>query len=356
MISPGAEIGILGGGQLGRMLAIAAAELGFDTHIFTPESESPAARVSTRATIAAYDDEDALKSFAMTCDVITAEFENVPAATLTCLAGAGAIVRPGATAFAACQDRVAEKSLFQRLGAQTVAFAPVNCVDDLLAGLETMQGPAILKTRRFGYDGKGQFHIHSADQAEAAVAFMGARPTILEAKCAFKREVSIVAARGVDGAFACYDLVENVHEGGILHRTIAPAPSSEGVQERAAEIAARVAEELNYVGVFAIEFFELHDGTLLVNEMAPRVHNTGHWSADACVTGQFAQHIRAIAGWPLGEPARLCDAEMINLIGDEAGDWPSWAREPDVRVHLYGKREMKAGRKMGHVTRLFARR
>ncbi|MES1200928.1 MAG: 5-(carboxyamino)imidazole ribonucleotide synthase [Pseudomonadota bacterium] len=351
-LSPGSTIGILGGGQLGRMLANAAAELGFDVHIYTPEADSPASRVAARTTVAAFDDRAALEAFARSVAVVTTEFENVPAATGEALVGAGAIVHPNPEALAIAQDRVLEKRFFNECGIATAPFAPVDSRADLDAALAEIGAPAILKTRRLGYDGKGQARIATLADADAAYAALGGQPAILEGFCAFEREVSLVAARTIHNGFAPYDLVENIHAHGILDRTLAPARVDERVQKQAASFAYMVGDALDYAGVFAIEFFLMADGALIANEMAPRVHNSGHWTLDACVASQFEQHIRAVADWPLASPARLCDAEMINLIGDDVNDWATYAAEPNTRLHLYGKREARPGRKMGHVTRL----
>jgi 5-(carboxyamino)imidazole ribonucleotide synthase len=351
-LAPGSVIGILGGGQLGRMLALAAAELGFDAHILTPEADSPASRVAARTIRADYDDAAGLTAFAEAVDVVTTEFENVPAAAAEALIAAGARVAPNARALALAQDRVAEKELFADLGFVTAPFAAVDARADLDTALARIGAPAILKTRRLGYDGKGQARIGKAEDAPAAFAKLSAQPLILEGFCAFERELSIIAARGADGAFAAYDLCENEHAEGILRRTRAPARAPAAVQEKARAMAESLAHALDYVGVFAIEFFLMADGRLIANEMAPRVHNSGHWTADACVASQFEQHVRAVAGWPLASTARLCDAEMINLIGDEADSWRAHAADPNARVHLYGKRKARPGRKMGHVTRL----
>jgi 5-(carboxyamino)imidazole ribonucleotide synthase len=354
-LAPGAVIGILGGGQLGRMLALAAAELGFDVHVLTPEQDSPAARVAARSIVADYDDAAALLAFAEAVDVITTEFENVPAAAADALIAAHAIVAPNPRALALAQDRVAEKQLFASLGFETAPFAPIDSRADLHAALARIGAPTILKTRRLGYDGKGQARIAALADADEAFAALAPQPLILEGFCAFERELSIIAARGADGAFGAYDLSENEHGGGILRRTRAPARVSAEIEARARAMAQLLGEALDYVGVFAIEFFLMPDERLIANEMAPRVHNSGHWTQDACAASQFEQHIRAVAGWPLAATTRLCDAEMINLIGDEIDQWRAFAADPDARVHLYGKREARPGRKMGHVTRLIRR-
>lgn len=351
MLQPGARIGILGGGQLGRMLAMSAARLGFDVHIFTPEENSPAGRVAAAATIAPYEDLDAVARFAARVDVITYEFENVPVETAR-RAGEFAPLRPGVKALDVCQDRVAEKSFVNAAGAQTTLWRAVSSADEADAAIAELGAPAILKTRRMGYDGKGQRVIREASSAREAFESLGGVPCILEAFAPFTREVSVVAARGVDGAIAAYPLVENHHEGGILRTTIAPAPGADALAGEALRIATAVLEGLDYVGVLAVELFAMDGGRLLVNEMAPRVHNTGHWTMDACAVSQFEQHIRAIAGWPLGDPSPHSAARMDNLIGADANRWQALAAEPGACLHLYGKGEAREGRKMGHVNRL----
>ncbi len=352
MLPPGSTIGILGGGQLGRMLALAAARLGFDVHIFTDEADSPASRVAAQVTVARYDDEAALRAFASAVDVVTMEFENVPALTAKILADAGAIVRPGANALATAQDRVLEKTFLNGAGVATTPFAAVEKENDLASAIAAVGAPAILKTRRMGYDGKGQARVARAQDAGAAFESIGWQPAILEALAPFVREVSVIAARGVDGDFAAYDVCENVHEHGILHVTKVPSAASPAVTREAVTAVRRVAEALDYVGVLCVEFFVLADGRLLANEIAPRVHNSGHWTEAACLTSQFEQQIRAVAGWRLGPTTRFADVEMTNLIGAEADTWAALAADPDVRLHLYGKRDVRDGRKMGHVTKL----
>jgi 5-(carboxyamino)imidazole ribonucleotide synthase len=355
-LPPGSTIGILGGGQLARMLALAGGALGFDVAIFTPEPDSPAARVAAGAAIAPYDDLDAVAAFAANCDVVTYEFENVPVATARA-AEARAPVRPGEKALETAQDRIVEKSFANGLGVETVAFAPVEAPSDLARAIAAVGAPAILKSRRLGYDGKGQTRIAEADLkrldwAEAAFKAAGGVPAILEAVAPFTREVSIIAARGLDGATAFYPLAENRHEGGILRESRAPAPVAASTARRAREIAQAMLGALDYVGVIGIELFELPGGALLLNELAPRVHNSGHWSPDACPCGQFEMHMRAVAGWPLGDPTMSGAAVMTNLFGDEVLAAPALAAEPGARVHVYGKRELLPGRKTGHVTRL----
>jgi len=351
-LAPGSTLGILGGGQLGRMLSQAASRLGFDVVILDPEENSPAGRVSRGQIVAAYDDPTALGVFGRVCDVVTFEFENVPASSVERLAEAGALVAPGPTALAVAQDRVDEKTFLNAVGASTVGFVAVESLDDLKAGLETLGLPALLKTRRDGYDGKGQVWIKSAKQAEAALASLGGRPAILEARAPFIRELSIIAARGRDGSVAVYPPGENRHSGGVLRTTQAPAGLDRKTERRARAIAEAVLDGLAYVGVIGIELFDLGDGKLLVNEIAPRVHNTGHWTQDGCVCDQFEQHIRAIAGWPLGPTAAHARVEMTNLLGDEVNQWSRVIARADQRLHLYGKTDARPGRKMGHVNRV----
>jgi 5-(carboxyamino)imidazole ribonucleotide synthase len=349
---PGATIGILGGGQLGRMLALAAARLGFDVAILTPEDDSPAARVAARTLVADYQDAGALTELARCCSVVTYEFENVPAPAVERLTALGARVAPGASALETAQDRVKEKSFFEANGMPTVAFTPVTTPGDIVRGLRRLGAPALLKTRREGYDGKGQVWVEAAEEAEAAFATISGVPAILEARADFRRELSVIAARGRDGAIAAYPLTENRHEGGVLRRSTAPADASDQTRAQALTIARKTLERLDYIGVLGIELFELPDGALLVNEFAPRVHNSGHWTLDACEVDQFEQHIRAIAGWPLGPAEPFAAVEMRNLLGEDAGRWQELAAEPDARLWLYGKREVEPGRKMGHVNRL----
>jgi 5-(carboxyamino)imidazole ribonucleotide synthase len=351
-LAPGAVIGVLGGGQLGRMLAMAAARLGFDVAALDPEPDAPAHRVAAKAIVGAYDDPGALRELAALADVITFEFENVPAAAVEVLGAAGASVAPGARALAVSQDRLAEKSFLNEAGAPTVAFAAIERADDIAAALRRLGGPLLIKTRRGGYDGKGQAWIDRPEAAARVFAEIGQVPAIAEARADFRRELSVIAARGRDGAVAFYPLGENRHEGGILRRTVAPASVAPAAQAEAERIAAALLQGLDYVGVIGIELFELADGRLLVNEFAPRVHNTGHWTLDGCEVDQFEQHVRAIAGWPLGPTHAIARVEMTNLIGEEAADWAKLAAEPETRLWLYGKTEARPGRKMGHVNRL----
>ena len=351
-LAPGATIGILGGGQLGRMLAAAASRLGFDIIILDPEPDAPAARVAARAIVGAYDDPEALKTLAASCDLVTYEFENVPAAAVAELARLGVPVAPGAKALEVAQDRIAEKTFLNANGCPTVAFAGAQTAAEAAKALAAIGAPALMKTRREGYDGKGQRWVEHAHEAEGAFEALGGVPVIVEAAAEFVRELSIVAARGAEGSTAIYPLVENHHENGILRRTLAPARVSQALADQAERIAARVLGGLDYQGVVGIELFEMADGRLLVNEIAPRVHNTGHWTLDGCEVDQFEQHIRAIAGWPLGPTAAVARVEMVNLLGDEVGAWARYAHEPETRLHLYGKREAKPGRKMGHINRV----
>lgn len=350
-LAPGSTIGILGGGQLGRMLAHAAQRLGFDVVIYTDEEDSPAARAAARTIVSDYKDRAALSLFAHDVDVVTSEFENVPAATAEILRDANARVAPPPQALAIAQDRFDEKTFLMNKGIATPPFAPVSSQDDLNIALERIGAPAILKTRRLGYDGRGQVRIMAGGDGAGVFAKLNA-PSILEGFCAFEREVSLIAARGADGAIAFYDLCENEHKAGILARTTVPARVDADIEAKAHAAMIQVLEALDYVGVLTIEFFMMADGTLVANEMAPRVHNSGHWTIEGALTSQFEQHIRAIAGWPLGPTARVADIEMLNLVGAEANDWAALAADPDARVHFYGKREAREGRKMGHVTKL----
>jgi 5-(carboxyamino)imidazole ribonucleotide synthase len=351
-LAPGSTIGVLGGGQLGRMLALAAARLGFDVVILTPEADSPASRTAARTLVADYADPSALAELAQLASVITYEFENVPVAAVERLIGHGAEVAPGAFALATAQDRVKEKTFFRDAGVPTVDFVSVDTASDIVAGLARLGAPALLKTRREGYDGKGQTWVEGPGDAEAAFARIGGRPAILEARASFRRELSVIAARGRDGAVAAYPLSENHHRDGVLRLSRAPADAVESTRAAALDIAGRTLERLDYVGVAGIELFEEEAGRLLVNEFAPRVHNSGHWTLDACQVDQFEQHIRAVAGWPLGPTGMFAAAEMENLLGEAALDWAALAADPSARLWLYGKREIAPGRKMGHVTRL----
>ncbi len=349
-LPPGATIGILGGGQLGRMTALAAARLGYRCHVFCDEADAPAAQVAA-ATVAAYDDAAALAEFARSVDVVTFEFENMPAAALRAVA-AHRPVRPSIRALEIAQDRVAEKRFFAAQGIASAPWRPVPDYPALAPALRALGGACVLKTVRMGYDGKGQARIEPGSDLAAAWARVGRVPSILEGFVEFEREISVIAARGLDGSVACYDPVENRHRDGILDVTRAPAAISDALADGAREIALRAVQALDIVGLICVEMFVARDGALLANEMAPRPHNSGHWTIDACATSQFEQLVRAICGLPLGDTARFADAEMTNLIGDEVDSWPRLVAEPGARLHLYGKSETRPGRKMGHVTRL----
>ena len=349
-LATGATIGILGGGQLGRMLSVAASRLGLKCHIFEPGAEPPAAQVAHAVTTAAYEDQAALQRFARSVDVVTYEFENIPTAALDTVE-AIAPIRPGREALRVSQDRLTEKTFLQGLGLTVAPFADVSDAASLDAALAAIGVPSILKTRRFGYDGKGQARIMSMDDAGPAFKDMAGQPAVLEGFVNFSHEVSVIAARSSDGAVACFDPGENVHKEGILHTTTVPARLSASQRTDAVLLAAKILNALDYVGVMGVELFVTPQG-LIVNEIAPRVHNSGHWTQNGCTVDQFEQHIRAVAGWPLGDGTRHADVVMENLIGDDMGRVPQIAAERDTALHLYGKAEIKAGRKMGHVNRI----
>lgn len=349
-LKTGAVIGILGGGQLGRMLAVAAARLGLRAHVFDPAEACPAGEVAFAVTQAAYDDEAALRAFAEAVDVITYEFENIPTEALDVIEQLRPI-SPGREALRVSQDRLTEKTFLQELGLQVAPFAQVDDLSGLQAALSDIGVPAILKTRRFGYDGKGQSRLRSDDDAESAIADMAGAPALLEGFVDFSHEVSVIAARGLDGRVACYDPGENLHRDGILRSTTVPARLSMAQRTDAVLLAGRILNALDYVGVMGVELFVTAQG-LIVNEIAPRVHNSGHWTQNGCTVDQFEQHIRAIAGWPLGDGSRHADVVMENLIGDDMDRVPELAAEPCTALHLYGKAEVKQGRKMGHVNRI----
>ena len=339
-------IGILGGGQLGRMLSVAASRLGLKTHIFEPGANPPAAHVADAVTTASYDDRAALTAFAQSVDVITYEFENIPTSALDLLETLRPI-HPGRQALATSQDRLVEKNFLQSLGLQTAPFATVDNTADLDAAIAQIGTPAIMKTRTMGYDGKGQARIMSQGDAAQALADMAGAPAILEGFVNFSHEVSIIGARSADGAVACFDPGENVHVDGILRTTTVPAKLTPSQRTDAVLIAARILNELDYVGVMGVELFVTPQG-LIVNEIAPRVHNSGHWTQNGCTIDQFEQHIRAVAGWPLGDGSRHSDVVMENLIGDDMDRLPELAKTT-AALHLYGKADVKTGRKMGHV-------
>ena len=350
---PGDAIGILGGGQLGRMLAMAAAEMGLDVHIFTPEEDSPAARVAKRTWVANWDDTAALKEFAASIVAATLEFENVPVAAADLIEANGVPMRPNGRTLARAQDRLAEKTFFREIGIEPAPFARVDGPGDIQTALDSLGGNGVLKSRFSGYDGKGQVRLK--DKApETAWADVGGGPSLIEAWIEHDREISVVAARSASGEFVAFDPPENDHSGGILRCSTFPSSAPKAVLDEAVALARKLADALEYVGVLALELFITKDGKLLANEFAPRVHNSGHWTQDACMTGQFEQHIRAVAGWPLGDPARHSDGEMINLLGEDALGWERYLAE-GAKLHLYGKRHAANGRKMGHVTRLRSR-
>ena len=350
MIAPGGTIGILGGGQLGRMLALAAAPLGYRCHILSPEPDSPAAQVAAAATVAAYVDDVALDAFGGAVDAVTVEFENVPAEALDRLAG-WLPVRPGARSLRAAQNRVAEKDFVRGLGLETTPYAPVEDDESARAADRLIGRPAILKTQTLGYDGKGQIALAAGDDLrDARQNALGGRPAILEALAPIAREVSVVVARGADGQVACFDPVENRHVNGILDLTLVPADISPTLAEAARDAAVRIVHALAHVGVLCVELFVTTDGRLLVNEIAPRVHNSGHWTIEGCETSQFAQHVRAVCGLPLGSTARCANAAMKNLVGADVEHWRALAADATAHLHLYGKAETRPGRKMGHVT------
>ena len=348
-LAAGATIGILGGGQLGRMLAVAASRLGYKTHVFEPSAHCPAADVAHSITTAPYSDLEALRAFATRVDVITYEFENIPTQALDALEALRPI-RPSRRALAISQDRIAEKDFLTALGLACAPYARVSDMTSLRAAADRIGLPAILKTTRLGYDGKGQARIKTAQDLPAALTAMQGAESVLEGFIPFEREVSVIAARGLDGSVAAYDLGENVHEDGILRRTTVPARLSPSLRSDGVLIAARILNALEYVGVMGVELFVTQAG-LLVNEIAPRVHNSGHWTQNGCAVDQFEQHIRAVAGLPLGDGSRHSNVVMENLIGDDMARVPQILREPQAALHLYGKGEARAGRKMGHVNR-----
>lgn len=349
-------IGIIGGGQLGRMLAMAAARLNFRTVILEPQADCPAAQLANRQITAAYADPLALAELAAACDIVTYEFENVPVEAAETLAR-NVPVYPPPRALEVAQDRLTEKTFLNGCGITTARFHAVDSQEDLEAALADFGGQGVLKTRRLGYDGKGQRVFASAsDSPEGAFAALGNVPLILESFVPFEREISVIAARSVDGTVRAYDPAENVHRNGILDTSTLPARIGDATAAAARESAGKLLAALDYVGVVGIEFFVLPDGGLIANEIAPRVHNSGHWTEAACVVSQFEQHIRAIAGLPLGDPARHSDCVMTNLIGDDLNAVPDWLSQSDSLVHLYGKTEARPGRKMGHVTRLTGRK
>jgi 5-(carboxyamino)imidazole ribonucleotide synthase len=353
-LKPGDTIGILGGGQLGRMLAMAAARLGLRSQVFSPDPDSPAFDVVLRATCAEYADVEALELFANDVDVITYEFENVPAASAMILAARRPVL-PDRKILETTQDRLVEKDFIKRLGVGTAEYADVSSAETLRAAIGTIGLPAVLKTRRFGYDGKGQTIIRDGDNPDRIWEDLATKSAILEAFIPFECEISVIAARSADGHVECFDVTENEHSDHILKISRAPAAIPEALAAEARSIAERIAGALDYVGVLAVEMFVVQatgGPTILVNEIAPRVHNSGHWTLDGASISQFEQHIRAIAGWPLGKPVRHGPVIMTNLIGDEIDGYEQWLTVPGTTVHLYGKGSPRPGRKMGHVTQV----
>ncbi|MCC2095666.1 MAG: 5-(carboxyamino)imidazole ribonucleotide synthase [Hyphomicrobiales bacterium] len=354
-IAPGCTIGILGSGQLGRMLAMAAARLGVRSHVYAPES-GPAVDVAAQFTHKAYDDAAALAEFAAGVALVTYEFENVPSETAEIIA-AHCPVLPGPGALATTQDRLVEKQFLNGLGIETAPYVAVDDPGSLARAVAQLGRPSILKTRRFGYDGKGQATVREGSDLPAVFRALGSAPCILEGMVPFSREVSVVAARSADGGFAAWDVCENEHSNHVLSRTLVPARIGEETARQAIEIVHKVVDGLDYTGVIAVEMFAVEDASggerLLVNEIAPRVHNSGHWTIDGAVTCQFEQHIRAICGWPLGSTRRHGRIEMSNLLGEDVQRWRDLLGEGGACLHIYGKHEARAGRKMGHVTRVF---
>ena len=346
-LTPGSTIGILGGGQLGRMLALAAARLGLKCHIFEPGADCPASQVAAHTTTAAYEDEAALRAFAEHCDVVTFEFENIPDSALDIVEGV-VPVRPNRKSLSTSQDRIAEKDFLTSIGLTVAPYQAVSSQDDLDQAVEKIGVPSILKSRRFGYDGKGQLRLRSPEDAIGAFVKIGNQPAVLEGFVDFEREISVIGARSEDGDIACFDPGENVHVDGILDTTTVPARISKSLTTDAVLLAGRILNALDYVGVMGVELFVTPNG-LVVNEIAPRVHNSGHWTQNACVVDQFEQHIRAVAGWPLADARRHSNAVMQNLIGDAVDGWEGVSNDG---LHLYGKSETKPGRKMGHINRI----
>ncbi len=350
MIAPGSTIGILGGGQLGRMLALAAASMGYRVHVLAPEAELPAGDVAAVVTRAEYTDFAALEVFAASVDVVTFEFENIATTAIDFLAARG-LVHPGSASLAVAQDRLAEKAFVERLGGTPAPYRGVETRAELDGAIAALGTPAVLKTRRMGYDGKGQARIMTPGDADAAWSTIGAQPAVLEAWVPFDHEFSVLLARRANGETAVYPVACNVHDGGILATSTVPAPAAVMAQvPAAAALALQVAEALGHVGVLCLEFFATADGPVF-NEMAPRVHNSGHWTIEGCRASQFENHIRAVCGLPLGSTAlTAADVVMRNLLGDDVHDWAHLLADPRAHLHLYGKSEVKPGRKMGHVT------
>lgn len=351
ILPPGSVIGILGGGQLGRMSALAAARLGYKVHIFSPEADGPAAQVSWRNTVAAYDDLAALEAFAKSVDVVTFEFENIPAAAAEVLAKLKP-TRPSPRVLHITQERLREKRFLERIHVPVTPFRDVTGPEGLPEAVAALGRPSILKSASFGYDGKGQVRIDAGTDLADAWKRMGGPIAILEGFVDFACEISVIVARNPAGDVALYEPALNSHKHHILDTSTVPAGIAPKVSHAAEAIARRIAGEIDLIGLLAVEMFVTKDGRVLVNELAPRPHNSGHWSMDGAITSQFEQHVRAVCGLDLGNPARHSDTVMTNLIGDEIETWPQLLADPDVKLHLYGKAEARPGRKMGHWNRL----
>lgn len=351
-VAPGGTIGFLGGGQLGRMMALAAASLGYRCHVYDPDPLAPAAAVAAKHHCHGFDNRRALSHFAREVDAVTFEFENLPSDSVAFVAGKRP-TRPGANVLGITQDRLMEKRFVTAQGIPTARFAPVDGEGDLPAALAETGMPAILKTRRMGYDGKGQVAVDSLDSAKQAFAALGGQPCILESRIVLRTEISVIVARGVDGRVAAYSPAENLHRNGILARTVVPARIPARMGQMATAIAVRLAGALDITGMLTVEFFVTRNGNLAVNELAPRVHNSGHWTIEGAETSQFEQAIRAACGLPLGATHRRANAVMYNLIGDQVELWRRYVGRPGWHVHLYGKAETRPGRKMGHLTKLY---
>lgn len=352
LFPPGSTIGIIGGGQLGRMMALAAAHMGYYCHIFSPSADDPAKQVTTRHTTAPYTDRQALEKFAATVDIVTYEFENIPHESVQHLARL-VTVYPGPDVLRTCQHRILEKEFLRGIGIDTARFASIRKYEDLLFAPEATGIPAILKTAEMGYDGKGQARIDDAGELTDAWHQLGKPECVLEGVVDFTMELSVIVARNSFGQVATYPAVQNVHKHHILDLTVAPAPIAPETALRARAIAEKIAAGLHLVGVLAVEMFLTADQRLLVNELAPRPHNSGHWTIEAAATSQFEQAVRAVCGLPLGSAQQICAAEMKNLIGHDVEHWQELVKEPTSKLHLYGKTEAREGRKMGHVTRLY---
>lgn len=354
LLPPGSTIGILGGGQLGRMLSAAAGRLGLKTHIFCPDTDAPAFDLSAHATLAPYEDVAAIAEFANSVDVVTFEFENIPEATLQEIKTVRRVL-PSERSLTISQDRLSEKTYLHRLSLPVAPFARIDSLQDLQQAATGIGRPAILKTRRLGYDGKGQVKIGNATDLSQAFDAIGGMPAILEAFVPFTSEISVLAVRGMEGEIRTYDPVENIHENQMLAESRVPAAIPAAIADAAIDIARKIASELEHVGVLAVEMFYCADDAetpLKINEIAPRVHNSGHWTLDACLVSQFENHIRAVAGWPLGPTSRHSGCVMINLTGDDAHRWRELAADDSIALHLYGKKAPRQRRKMGHYTRL----